>query len=300
MESDQKRFQNLSFYENNFDIKNLIDFMDFRLRYVDIHSHLNFPKFKDDLDEVLDRMKESGVGTISVGVDNNTSKEVVDLANENENVWACIGIHPDDSKDEFDESLFEKLVKNPKVVCIGECGLDYFRLSDLGEVDLSNEKDRQKKLFEQQIDFAVSHNLPLMLHVRPSKDTQDAHLDVFEILESHKEQYGEKLRGNSHFFASTKEVAEKYLALNFTISFTGLITYIHDFDEIIKNTPLDKMHIETDAPFVAPVPHRGKRNEPTYVVEVSKRIAELKGVPESELAKHMFQNSSKFFSLGLK
>jgi TatD DNase family protein len=298
------------------------------MKYIDIHSHLNFPKFQKDLDKVLARMYEAGIGTISVGVDNKTSEEVVDIASKNKNIWACIGIHPDsasseddsdkDSKDPartdvsqgggFDGSLFEELVKNPKVVCIGECGLDYFRLGENNPRINANEKEtqnnaeekiRQRKLFEKQIDFAVHHDLPLMLHVRPSKGTQDAHLDVFKILEYKKEEYGDKLRGNSHFFASTREIAERYINLGFTISFTGLITYVRDFDEIIKSTPLEKMHIETDAPFVAPVPHRGERNEPTYVVEVAKKIAEIRGIEESELYPHLLKNSSVFFNLGL-
>jgi len=293
------------------------------LKYIDIHSHLNFPKFKEDLSEVLARMESVGVGTISVGVDKKTSEEVVKLANQHENLWACIGIHPDsasseddsdrDSKGEFDQEFFEELVKNPKVVCVGECGLDYFSAeggSASGWRISSDEKLRQKKLFEQQIDFAVPHDLPLMLHVRPSKDTQDAHLDVFKILESYKRKYGDKLRGNSHFFSSTEEIAKKYISLGFTISLTGLITYIKDFDETIKNTPLEMMHIETDSPFVLPVPYRGNppgrqpgrtgRNEPTYVVEVAKRMAEIKGIPEAELSQKILENSSKFFNLGLK
>ncbi|HJN62835.1 MAG TPA: TatD family hydrolase [Candidatus Paceibacterota bacterium] len=261
------------------------------IKYIDIHSHLNLKEFNDDLPGVISRMNKQEVGTIVIGVDKKTSELAVKLSNENENIWACVGIHPTDSVDDFDEGFFEELIKNPKVVCIGECGLDYFRLKN------EEEKEKQKELFERQIDFAAKHDLPLMLHVRPSKGTQDAHLDVFKILESKKKEYKDKLRGNSHFFASTKEIAEEYIKFGFTISFTGLITYIQDFNEIIESIPLEMIHIETDAPFVAPVPHRGKRNEPIYVIEVAKRIAEIKKISETELIPKLLENSSKFFNL---
>lgn len=155
------------------------------LEYIDIHSHLNLNKFKDDLEEVVQRMKDNKVGTIVIGVDKETSIKAVELADKYENVWACVGLHPTDSKESFDEKFFEDLINNPKVVAIGECGLDYFHQKD---------KERQKELFEKQIDFAVKHNLPLMLHVRDAQD------DVLKILKKKKKEYEDKLRGNAHFF----------------------------------------------------------------------------------------------------
>jgi TatD DNase family protein len=265
--------------------------MNSKLKYIDIHSHLNFPDLKNDLDNVFSRMRESQVGTISVGVDKKTSKEVTNLAQREEDVWACIGIHPEDSKDEFDEEFFEELLKSGEVVCIGECGLDYFRNQD------EDEKVRQKELFKKQIDFALKYDLPLMLHVRPSHNSNDAHRDVLEILEAYKKIHGDKLRGNSHFFASGWKIAQKYFDLGFTISFTGLITFVRDFDKVIKNAPLGMFHIETDTPFVAPIPHKGERNEPSYVVEVIKKIAEIRGENEEEIRGKVLENSKRLFAL---
>jgi len=275
------------------------------MKYIDIHSHLNFHKFNEDLPKVLSRMKEREVGTILIGVDKKTSKEVLDIAKQNENIWACIGFHPVDSDDDFDEDFLEELIKDPKVVAIGECGLDYFRLgennpqmnADEKQAQINADKEKQKKLFEQQIDFAAKHNLPLMLHVRSSNGTEDAHLDVIEILKDKKEKYGEALNGNSHFFTSSKEIAQRYFDLGFTISFTGIITYVRDFDELIKSTPIDMVHAETDSPFAAPVPHRNERNEPSYVIEVVKKIAEIKGLSEGELREKLLLNANRLFNL---
>lgn len=247
------------------------------LEYIDIHSHLNSPQFKNDIDEVIQRMKENKVGTIVIGVDKETSIKAVELADKYENVWACVGLHPTDSKEDFDEKFFEDLVSNPKVVAIGECGLDYFHQKD---------EKRQKELFKKQIDFAVKHDLPLMLHVR------DAHEDVLEILKEKKKEHGDKLRGNSHFFSSTWEIAQKYFEIGFNVSFTGIITFTKDFDEIIQKAPIDMIHIETDSPYASP--HRGKRNEPSYVIEVLKKIEEVKG---EKVREKLLENTTKFFNL---
>jgi len=243
------------------------------------------------LPEVISRMRKAGVGTICVGTGNQASKEAVGLANNYENIWASIGVHPDDSKEDFGEDLFEELVKNKKVVCVGECGLDYHRNQENGE------KERQKKLFRKQIEFALKRDLPLMLHVRPSRNSNDAHRDVLGVLERYKETYGEKLRGNSHFFASGTKIANRYFELGFTISFTGLITFVRDFDKVVKETSLDMLHIETDAPFVSPASRRGERNEPSYVIEVAKKISEIKGLPFEETSRKLLENSLNLFNL---
>lgn len=258
------------------------------LKYIDIHSHLNSPKFENDLDLVLERMKESGVGTIVIGVDKDTSKKAVELADKYENIWACVGVHPTDSEEGFDEGFFGELAKNKNVVAIGECGLDYFRKTT------REEKKRQKKLFEQQIDFAVVNELPLMLHVR------SAHKDVLEILREKKKEHGNKLRGNSHFFSESLEVAQRYFELGFTISLTGIVTYSDEFDELIKNSSLEMLHIETDSPCAAPESHRGKRNEPSYVVEIAKKIAQIKGEDNGMIRKKLLENAQNLFKIRLK
>lgn len=255
--------------------------MDFK--YIDIHSHLGFSDYGSDQAQVLDRMKENGVATLTIGTTLEDSREAIKIAEAYKNVFACIGVHPKEGKElpVFDEIEFEKLVTHPKVVAIGECGLDYFRLE--GDIDVI--KKKQKEIFIKQVEFAIKHNKPLMIHTRDSYD------DVFEILN----QYRGKVRGNLHFFAGNLEMANKFIDLGFTISFTGVITFARDYDEVIKNVPLDKIHAETDAPFVAPIPYRGKRNEPSYVIEVVKKIAEIRGEEVEVVRLQLLQNANGIF-----
>ncbi len=257
------------------------------IKYIDIHSHLNFPEYDADREEVIARMKEKGVATITIGTSLETSRSAVALAELHENVFACIGIHPTQIDEvtgmtaHFSRENFEELVKHPKVVALGECGLDYGREGNIDE----KQKETQKILFRQHIDFAVRHNKPIMIHAR------NAAKDILEILTELKKEHGAKLRGNAHFFTGTKEEAKAYIDLDFSVSFTGVITFARDYDETIRFVPLDCIMSETDAPFVAPEPYRGKRNEPTYVIEVVKKIAEIKGVPEEEVSKEILKNA---------
>lgn len=272
------------------------------MKYIDIHCHLDFKDYDSDREAVLTRMKENEVGAITIGTDLESSKRAVEIASQNENVWACIGVHPVPSPEQgegrvgFLEEEFEKLVKNPKVVAIGECGLDYFRIDP---ADLENEKRRQKTLFEAQINFALKHHKALMLHCRDSYD------DVLDILEYYKKEFAEKLKGNVHFFVGDISQAKRFLDLGFTMSFTGVITFpprlgetgTKDYDEVIKYLPSDSIMSETDAPFVAPVPHRGKRNEPQYVIEVTARLATIKGVSVEEMASKIKETATRIFGL---
>jgi TatD DNase family protein len=300
-----------------------------KIKYIDIHCHLDFPDYEKDFEGVLGRMKEKEVGAITIGTDLESSKRAVRIAEENaEGVWACIGVHPNESSDEvrstsFEEGEFEKLVQSQKVVAIGECGLDYFARRSLGGGGLSDEKKNiQKEIFEQQIKFALKYDKPLMLHCRPAATHgdlwargNDAYDDVLDILESYKKNApagGVALRGNAHFFAGNIEQAKRFLDLGFTMSFTGVITFTHGptstrkdssaqggYDEVIKFLPIDSIMSETDAPFVAPVPYRGKRNEPSYVVEVVKKMAEIKGVAEESMAKAVVENATRIFGIVL-
>lgn len=265
------------------------------MKYVDIHCHLDSSDYETDRGVILARMKEEEIGAITIGTDLESSKKAVEIAEANENVWACIGVHPDKALETVlfnfsPEGIFEELIKNQKVVGIGECGLDYFKLK--------NESDKiiQKNLFESQIQFAVKYNKPLMLHVRSSsRDNFDAYKDVLDILENYKKQYKEKLRGNVHFFAGDISIAKKFLDLGFTMSFTGVITFTHDYDEVIKYLPKDSIMSETDAPWVAPVPFRGQRNEPPYVVEVIKKMAEIRGENFEVLNSAIIENAKRVF-----
>jgi TatD DNase family protein len=256
------------------------------IKYIDIHSHLGFEDYGQDLKEVIKRMEESGVATITVGTDLESSREAVRIANENENIYACIGAHPEDKKDfVFKEEDFTELVRNTKVVAIGECGLDYFRMTGDTEV----EENRQKNEFIKQIEFSIKYNKPLMLHVR------EAYEDAYDILK----KYEGKARGNFHFFTGNLEWAKRFVDLGFTLSFTGVITFARQYNDIIKNMPLDKVHAETDSPYVAPIPYRGKRNEPVYVIEVVKKIAEIRGEDFEKVRIQLLENTERVFGLNV-
>ena len=215
-----------------------------------------------------------------VGTDLESSKSAVELAEKHKEIYACIGIHPIDNPNQsFEKEKFEDLVKHPKVVAVGECGMDFFH------ADKSADYDRQKKLFLDQLDFAITHDKPVMIHAR------DAYTELLEILEPIKDEYGVKLRGNVHFFTGSIEVAKRFFNIGFTISFTGVITFTHDYDELIKSAPLEMIMSETDAPYVAPVPYRGKQNEPSYVSQVVKKITEIRGGDEEVVRATLVNNA---------
>ena len=261
-------------------------------RYIDVHSHVGIDLFGADSDEVLAAMEKEGVATIVVGVDRATSEQAAALAGKHNNVFATVGCHPEDGKAEnFDEEYYARLVKHPKVVAVGECGLDYYRLT-VEEADAR--KEQQKKLFVSQIEFALEHDKPLMLHGRPSKGTMDAYEDMLTLLRSY-----EGLRGNVHFFVGTPEIAEQFFALNFSVSFTGVVTFSHDYDEVVRRAPQDMIHAETDSPYATPIPHRGKRNDPRYLPLIAHRLAEIRGEPEEELRQALLQNAKRVFGLTL-
>jgi len=282
------------------------------IKYIDIHSHLGFEDYGTDQKEVIKRMQDAGVATIVVGADLESSKEAVKVTTENENIWACIGMHPNHNLTEvFDEKKYEELVKNPKVVAIGECGLEYYKLTG----DIEEIKKRQKENFIKQIEFAIKYKKPLMLHIRDfdNKSRQDvlknrlspdkAHFenilsasafdDAYEILK----KYEGRVFGNLHFFTSNLKNAERFIALGFTVSFPGIITYLRDFDKTIKSIPLDKIHAETDSPYAPPLPHRGERNEPSYVIEVYKKIAEIRGEDQEKVRLQLLENAKRVFNL---
>jgi len=280
------------------------------MKYIDIHSHLGFEDYGADKTEIINRMKEAGVGTIAVGADLATSIEAVKVAGENENVWACIGMHPTHKPEEiFNESDYEELIKNPKVVAVGECGLEYYKLVGTPE-EIEKIKAKQKADFIKQINFALKYDKALMLHIRDA-DKKDktqinqgftlidsAFEDTLEILNKIKQEQGLTLfRGDVHFFTGKLEMAQKFIELGFTISFVGLITYVQDFDKIIKAVPLTSLQAETDAPYVSPVPHRGERNEPSYVTHVYQKIAEIRGDDPEAVRLQLLENVKRVFGV---
>lgn len=275
-----------------------------KLEYFDIHSHLYFPDFDKDREHEIEKMKKNGIGTIVIGTDIKSAKECIKLAKEHENIFACIGQHPGDLKEDsvFDEHL-RKLAEDKKVVAIGECGLDYFHIppeqsesSSSSEVSASMElKLIQKTIFEYHIDLALELNKPLMIHIRDKKGSFDAYLDALTILEHHFKISGGELKGNVHFFAGNKDILQRFINMGFSISFTGVITFTNDYDELVQLTPLDLLMVETDSPFVAPSPHRGKRNSPVYIPLIVEKVAELKGESLESIKKALFDNTLKHF-----
>lgn len=263
------------------------------LDYIDIHSHLNLPPLSEQQEVTLLKMKELKVGTITVGTDMKTSKIAIDIAEQNpELCWATVGFHPADGyipNHDSDWSDLEEMARHEKVVAIGETGLDYFR-------DQSDElKAQQTWIFKKHIELAVKVGKPLMMHVRASKGTDDAYYDALEILKG--ENYSG--RANFHFFSGSKQCMQDIVAAGFTVSVDGPITFSHDYDEMIKACPIESLMIETDAPFAAPVPYRGKPCEPWMVIEVAKKIAELKELDIETVRVHMFENTSTFFGISL-
>lgn len=262
-----------------------------QFEFFDSHSHINSPVFDEYRQDIIKRMEEKSIGTICVGVDKETSKQVIDIAKLNKNIFACIGQHPVDSLEDFDYDFYREIAKEKKVVAIGECGLDYFRVVD------HQEKSRQKEIFIKHIELALEINKPLMLHIRPSKNSMDAYTDALDILERYKKEYREKLKGNSHFFAGNMDIAKRFLEIDFMLSFTGVITFARDYDEVIKYTPIDMLLVETDSPFVSPVPFRGKVNDPINIVEILKKIADIRGEHIDKIIPEIIKNNIRLFNI---
>jgi len=248
------------------------------MKLFDSHCHLQLPQFDADRGEVLARMQAQGVGGVVIGTDLESSRAGLELARQHDFLWASVGLHPNDNIDEsFDLAAYEELAKDPKVVAIGECGLDYFRTT--GQC--------QRKRFELQIALAQKLNKALVVHCR------NAHEDMLAILADKKPTIPVIL----HFFTGSGELAQKYIDLGLYLSFPGPITYTDMYDDSIRLCPMDKILIETDSPFAAPVPNRGKRNEPSFVADVARKIAATKGLSYEEITAANLKNASSVFSL---
>lgn len=252
--------------------------------YIDTHAHVHFEVFDDDRDAVMKRTLDSDTWVINVGTKQETSKQAVELAQQYDNTYAIIGLHPIETPNEdFDYDFYKHLAQDEKVVAVGECGLDYFRLD-------GDSKEKQKEVFVEQIQLANELNKPLMLHIRPGEG--DAYGDAIALLKEHAQ-----VKGTAHFFAGTTKQAQAFFDMGFYVSFSGVVTFAKEYEEVVKHAPLDRILSETDCPYVAPAPHRGKRNEPIFVQEVVKKIAELKELPLEEVQKQLLQNAKTLFSL---
>lgn len=302
-----------------------------KYEYIDIHCHPNLGELKNGQDEVIANMRKRGVAGIVVGVDLESSREAVRLAVEHEHLWATVGLHPNYTQGEkLDISSFSGLLKQPKVVGMGECGIDYFRgqqanerahtlaippqpkeagsayfrqsTTQVGEEAEEGWKEKQWEVFKQQVELAIKHDKPLMIHCRPSKGTMDAYEDVASYLETIMGDVRRPplLWGNMHFFVGNVEMAKRFWALGFTTSFTGVLTFTHDYDNVVREAPLDMILTETDAPYAAPVPHRGEVNQPAYVRYVAEKIAELKGEPLERVQEAVLKNAKRVFGLSFE
>lgn len=260
------------------------------MKTIDTHSHYNLAQFDEDREAAIARMVAAEVGTVCVGVDLETSKLAVEIAADNATIWACVGQHPTEWVQEFDQVEFVALAEGKNVVAIGECGLDYFRPEE------REHKAEQVIIFRQQIELAIESGLPLMLHIRPEQGSMDAYDDAITILKEYKNATPE-LRGTAHFFVGEQRIAQEFLDLGFYISFSGVITFVPEYEATVAFVPLGRILSETDAPFAAPVPYRGKRNEPFYVTEIVKKVAEIKGLDLETVQKQLLQNARNLFNL---
>jgi TatD DNase family protein len=268
--------------------------------YLDAHTHAQFPAYDGDRDVVIARAREAGVRMVNVGTTRKTSDAAVALARVYPDLcYATIGVHPshastsayvDESEqaaggeEVFDPTVYEGLAKDPSVVAIGECGLDYFRVND------DATKQKQRDLFLAHMKFAKEVGKPLMIHCRA------AFPDLLKLLTTNYSLLTDN-PGIIHFFTGTLEEAKDLLALGFSFTFGGVITFARDYDPIIQMLPVERILSETDAPYVTPAPYRGKRNEPAYVVEVVKKLAELKGLSVEKMATQIQENAKRIFHI---
>lgn len=275
---------------------------------VDSHTHIHFPVYDADRDEVLKRAKEAGVKMLCVGTQAASSEAAVALARKNPGeVWATAGFHPnhfasawyhdqkeqkDSEREEFDAKRLRKIAESPEVVAIGEFGLDYYRLNQESRIR-NQEKEDQQEAFEVQVGIAKDLNKALMLHCRPSKGTDDAYIEADRILSTY-ENLPPRI---FHFYVGSLAITKKLVESGAYFTFGGVITFSRDYDEIIKYIPLDRILLETDAPYVAPEPHRGKRNEPAYIIETAKKLVEIKGISVDEAAEQTTANALKIFRI---
>ena len=262
--------------------------------FVDSHAHLDDKQFQADREQVIARAREAGVKTI-VAIGNGDGPGNLDcgiqLAAKYDFMFATVGIHPHEASLATEAAFenLEQLAKKPKVIAWGEIGLDYFYHH--------SPRDVQKQVFVRQMELARSAKLPIVIHCRPSQDSEDAWEDCLTLLARHWLSSG--LGGILHCFTGNWTHAQRALDMGFMISFAGNVTFPkgQQIREIAKLVPIDRILIETDSPYLAPVPYRGKRNEPAFVKETARQIGELRGISAEEAGRQTSGNFYRFFSL---
>jgi TatD DNase family protein len=258
--------------------------------FIDTHAHLNYPDILENIDNILSRAKDSGVEYIIVPATSlQSSLDVIELVQKHDMLFGAIGIHPTELADFHDKQLHEidNLASSEKIVAIGEIGLDYYWKP--------YDKELQHYVLKSQLQIADTKNLPVILHNRESSD--DLMNTVTEFIKS-----STKLSGQFHSFSGDGQMAEECIEMGFYISFTGNLTYKPREDtftayEIVKNTLLEHLLLETDTPYLPPVPHRGKRNEPSFIKHTAQKIAELKGISVEEVGRVTTANAKKLFGI---
>lgn len=269
--------------------------------YIDSHAHLEGKRYDADRDQVLARAKQSGIEAY-LAIGNGDGPETADCGirlaekyagnSQYPEIWASVGIHPHEASlanDAADAQMLE-WARHPKVIAWGEIGLDYF-------YDHSP-RELQRAVFRRQMELAQTAKLPIIIHCRPSDNSENAWDDCLALIAEHWAPTG--LRGILHCFTGSVEHARRGLDLGFMISFAGNVTFpkAQSIRDAAQFVPLDHMLIETDSPYLAPIPHRGQRNEPAFVIEVTRRIGELRGISGEAIGLQTAQNFQRFFDLG--
>lgn len=262
--------------------------------FIDSHAHLDGKKFDTDRDEVITRARAAGVQTI-VAIGNGDGPDDVDcgirLAEQYPFIYATLGIHPHEARlaDEAAYQKMERLAKNPKIIAWGEIGLDYY-------YDHSP-RDVQKNVFTRQMELAAAAKLPIVIHCRPSDNSDNAWEDCLSLI---RQQWASRgLGGILHCFTGNWSQAKAALDMGFMISFAGNVTFpkAQQIRDAALEVPLDRMLIETDSPYLAPVPHRGKRNEPAYVIETARKLGELRRTTAEEMGELTSRTFYSFFKI---
>ncbi|RME59795.1 TatD family deoxyribonuclease [Candidatus Parcubacteria bacterium] len=274
--------------------------------YLDAHTHVQFAAFRDDWERVIARAEEENVWIVNVGTQRETSRRAVAIAEHYpKGVYAAVGLHPihteksyhdvkelgadEEGKaftsrgEEWDRAFYRELALHFKVVAIGECGFDFYRQG-------THTKEKQEAAFLGQIELAREVRKPLMIHCR------QAYPALLAVLHAEKAQLNDP-PGIVHFFSGSREEARQLAEMGFYFTFGGVLTFTNDYDDVVRYLPLDRILSETDAPYVAPVPYRGKRNEPSYVRHVVVRLAELRGISAEEMRQRIWENAQRVFRL---
>ncbi|MDP3800261.1 MAG: TatD family hydrolase [bacterium] len=272
-------------------------------KLIDAHTHVQFVAYKDDRDEVIKRSLDAGVWMVNVGTQLDTSLEAIKLAEKySEGVYATVGLHPVHTDKSFHDQAelgeggveftsrgevfnyeeYKKLAVHPKVVAIGECGLDYYHSAE--------SRKKQEEAFIKHIELAYEVKKPLMIHCRKAFE------DLINVLRDNRHRL-QTVPGIIHFFSGDLKQATMLLDMGFYFTFGGVVTFTRDYDEIIKTVPINRLLLETDAPYVTPAPYRGQRNESVYVMEIAKKIGEIKNIDFEEVSHHTVENARSVFHI---